>query len=1322
MAATNLISDNGNVAKIGAALLGIAGAIAIIAGIAILLSFISWKSFGKGAVMVLAFAGIIAGLMWATKLIGDSEQIATVGKTLTMVSGAIAILAGIAILIGMIPEENLKRGLAAVIALSVVMVGLIAVTSLAKKCIGTLVVLTVMVGAMAACIWVLSSMPNSDKALSSALALGILIVAMSAVIAVLTLVGKNVKSALLGAVAMAALGLVLRELVWVLSSMEGLENARSNALTLVILAGACTAMVAVLTLVGFGALAAIAGVAALALLGLALREFVWVLSTMEGLTDAEANASILIRLMEILGGVLVKISLLGPLAIVGEAAVLGLVGLIGVIGIMATAVGALMTKFPSIQKFLDTGIPVLEQLAEGIGSMIGKLVGGVISGIGDSIINTLPRLGIALSAFMVGASPFIAIAKSVDSSVVTGAGCIAAAILVLTGANFISGITSLLTFGQSSFEELGKQLVTFGLSANIFANSISGIDASSIEAASNVSGMILTLTATEFISGIMDLFGSGIDFAAIGEKLNSFGEAVVGFSNTISGKIDAEAVNAAANAGEMLVSLNQSLPRSGGWIQDIIGEKDFDKFATACSSFAKCILTINATLSQDGVEIQSEKIEQLTKAGTQFSELNNALPRSGGVAQDLAGEKDLSKFGQACTAFATCMIAINATLSQDGVDIQSDKLAALTKAGTQFSDLNNALPKSGGVAQDLAGEQDLSVFGEACAAFATCMIGVNSAVSQEGFSVNLEAIDQLKQAGDKMNELQDSLPKTGGWWQEIAGSQDIGDFGTKIGTFATAIVDFSTSASNLNTGAIDTALSAAEKMKDLLTSLVGIDYSGVASFTGVGTGGFGADGPIYKVGKAITAFSTELDGINTENINFAVNAATRLKTLITGLVGLDTSGVENFNPKPIGTVIKGYSDQISDVDAGIVSSSISVAYRLKSLISSLSGLDNSGVAKFKIVPIATNLKSYSASVAGVNASAVSSSVSAATKLKAFIVGLVGLDTSGVETFKAAVASLSALSIGPLVESLSAASESLYTSGTAMIGMLTKAFNEGAGKVSTSATKIVTTAKTKIESKKGDFKTAGQTLISSFASGLSSSNSTISSNASTAAYNAVTGARSQRSNMYKAGVYVLEGFKNGLQDPDMLRAIHDAGRKAGKLAVNSVNAGAKNGSPSKATRQSGIYVGEGFVLGMESMYNNVRKSGTKLGASAIDGTRSAMTTLLDTLNTDMDMQPTIRPVVDLSDVRTGAAAVSGIFGNVQTVGVHSNLNAINLAMNSRSQNRSNDDIISAINKLGDGLANNRGDTYNFGDFTYDDGSNVANAVGELIRYAKIGRRV
>ena len=568
-------------------------------------------------------------------------------------------------------------------------------------------------------------------------------------------------------------------------------------------------------------------------------------------------------------------------------------------------------------------------------------------------------------------------------------------------------------------------------------------------------------------------------------------------------------------------------------------------------------------------------------------------------------------------------------------------------------------------------------------------------------------------------------------------------------------------------------MSAAEQIKEFISDLVGMDYSGVADFTGVGNGWAGADGPVYDIGKAISKFSSSLNGINTENIAVATDAAEKLKDLISGLVGFDTSGVELFKPETIGTAIKSYSDNISDIDiekistsitcanrlktfisglidldssgatnftpesiggallayntqiAGIdnakIFSTIAISNRLKTLISELADLNDSGVAKFKIVPIATNLKSYSASVAGVNESAVSSSVSAATKLKTFIADLAGLDTSGVETFKAAVASLSTLSIGSLVEALSAASESLYTSGTAMIGMIAKAFNEGASKVSTSATKIVTTAKTKIKSKKGDFNTAGQALVTSFASGISNASSTASTRAGTMAYNAgVKASNSGYSKFYDAGTYCVQGFAYGIEIKTYI--VEDIAYKMGEKAAKAAKKAIDSNSPSKVFMKIGAYVPQGFAIGIGSLSDKVEGAATKMAKTAINGTRSAMTTLLDTLNTDMDMQPTIRPVVDLSDVRTGAAAVSGIFGNVQTVGVRSNLNAINLAMNSRSQNRGNDDIISAINKLGDGLANNRGDTYNFGDFTYDDGSNVADAVGELIRYAKIGRRV
>ena len=56
-----------------------------------------------------------------------------------------------------------------------------------------------------------------------------------------------------------------------------------------------------------------------------------------------------------------------------------------------------------------------------------------------------------------------------------------------------------------------------------------------------------------------------------------------------------------------------------------------------------------------------------------------------------------------------------------------------------------------------------------------------------------------------------------------------------------------------------------------------------------------------------------------------------------------------------------------------------------------------------------------------------------------------------------------------------------------------------------------------------------------------------------------------------------------------------------------------------------------------------------------------------------------------------------------------------------QNGVNDDIISALNKLRGDLGNIGGDTYVVNGLTYDDGTNVSDAVRTLVRAAKIERR-
>ena len=671
-------------------------------------------------------------------------------------------------------------------------------------------------------------------------------------------------------------------------------------------------------------------------------------------------------------------------------------------------------------------------------------------------------------------------------------------------------------------------------------------------------------------------------------------------------------------------------------------------------------------------------------------------------------------------AFAKCMININKAVSQKGFVVQSDKITQLVSAGMQFNGLNTALPKTDGIAQNLAGEKDLAKFGKACSAFAKCMITVNSAISKKGFAVNLQGMEDIKQAGLKMNELQNSLPETGGWWKDVAGEKDIADFGSKIKTFGEAIVGFSTSAADLNTGAIDLAITTARRIKSLIASLSDIDTDGLATFTGIGTGGRGADGAAYQIAQAIAEFSSKVSDIDTNAVAISVSAAHKLRDLISSLSGLDTSGLENFKPQSVGSEMKGYADKVSGIDTVTVSSSISSADRLKNLIAGLAGLDTSGIGNFKISSIGSSIKEYGTSVSSVNFGAILTSIGTATTLKNFIASLAGLNTSGVTSFKTALNQLSTVDITAIVNAFSGASSKMSSAGASMINGLINGMQSKIHSVKSVITSIIDASNSTITSKIQIFEKAGNTMATRLAAGFSSKKTVVNSAISSCLSDAVSKIRDKYVSFYNAGSYLVTGFCDGIS-ANTYRAAAKAKAMA-DAAIEAAREELKINSPSKVFKEIGSGIPEGFAIGIEMLGGEVKRSVTDMTSTAINATRSTMDTILNALNSDMDAQPTIRPVIDLSNIKTGANAINGMFSGIQTVGVRSNLNAINSMMNAKLQNGSNDDIISAINKLNDGLENNRGDTYNFGDFTYDDGSNINDAVQTLVRAAKMGRRV
>ena len=105
-----------------------------------------------------------------------------------------------------------------------------------------------------------------------------------------------------------------------------------------------------------------------------------------------------------------------------------------------------------------------------------------------------------------------------------------------------------------------------------------------------------------------------------------------------------------------------------------------------------------------------------------------------------------------------------------------------------------------------------------------------------------------------------------------------------------------------------------------------------------------------------------------------------------------------------------------------------------------------------------------------------------------------------------------------------------------------------------------------------------------------------------------------------------------------------------------------------------------------------------------------------------MSPTIRPVVDMSSVNASARDMNQLLGGNINLGLSAQLNAINSRMRSRNQNSGNADVITAINGLRKDIRNLSNTTYQIDRITYDDGSNIADAISTLIGAVQTERRI
>lgn len=817
--------------KAGAMLLGMSIAIGVLVGVIKLISYLDESEVKRGLKIIGVIEVMFAAIIAVSKLAG--ENAAKAGAMLLMMSGALLIITGVIFILTQIDPDALPRATLVVSILETLFGGLIYVSQYAEKVKkGTIISMTVAIGVLVAAVVGLSFIDTDKLAASTAAMTAVMfgfaammaamknvkvdksgiggIYALSGIVVILSGIISgmcqipNVDKAISVSSAISILLVSFADSLYVMSNMKDISKGAVGSIyalsgVLVIVAGVLgvlaalnveasiqsavalgillNAMAAAILVLGIAKIVPSTIIGAMALLGLVVAELAVILGVMDAL-NVSASIPTAIALSILL---LAMSAAMIPLALIGTGAVAAIAGATAMIAVVAE-IGLFIAAIGA----LSSEYPELQNfldngipLLSAIGEGIGEFFGSIVSGFVSSVADVLPDIGTKLSEFAINISPFIITMTLVDKTAMEGAKTLAETLLLLTAASLLDSLTKFL--------------------------------------------------------------GGGVDYDQLAKDLKAYGKAVVAFSNATKGKVDGDSVTVAANAGKVLAELQKSIPRSGGWAQKIMGEKDMSAFSDGITAFGDAIVAFSNTIVQNG-GVDKDAVDNAAKCGEIMAALNDKIPAQGGVWQCFIGEKNLSTFGDNLKDFGGALVEFSNIVAgkTDKGSIDDDAVDYAKQIGDIMVALNNSVPTSGGIVEWFAGSNDLGSFGENIVSFGDALVNFSNSVSGK---ISDDAVNAADNAGQMMVNLQ----------KQISGLNDdsfdcLDSLGSALETWGSHLSNYSANISDVDTNQLG-------KVTEQVSTL----YSFVNQMTT-----FNADG--------LTQFTSSLNNIGTISLDNFVNA------------------------------------------------------------------------------------------------------------------------------------------------------------------------------------------------------------------------------------------------------------------------------------------------------------------------------------------------------------------------------------------------------------------------------------------------------------------
>ncbi len=189
--------------------------------------------------------------------------------------------------------------------------------------------------------------------------------------------------------------------------------------------------------------------------------------------------------------------------------------------------------------------------------------------------------------------------------------------------------------------------------------------------------------------------------------------------------------------------------------------------------------------------------------------------------------------------------------------------------------------------------------------------------------------------------------------------------------------------------------------------------------------------------------------------------------------------------------------------------------------------------------------------------------------------------------------------------------------------------------------------------------------------------------------------SARSTAYQSGVYLTQGFASGIQNPFAVGAVASAAAGIAQTALDSIKRVGRQHSPWKTTIQCGRYAAQGLAIGIKQDANLAKTESVKM----VSGALSSFDRVLSNYDFNAEYTPSIKPVVDLSDIKSSTEAISTLMDTTANVGLDYSTTKelarkVGQVRNSTQEMRqyqsdmiaSNQTVTDAINSLRDDVSN------------------------------------